>query len=117
MEDAEKRTSTRTSTGQVQDKYRTSTGQVPPQVQDKFHTDNYDVKNLVKVIGKNQLSVKDMMDGLNLKGRDNFLNVYLIPAINEGFVRMLYPDKPHHPRQKYFLTAKGIMLYNDIKEK
>ena len=100
---------------QVQDKYRTSTGQVPVQVQDKFNTNNYDVKNLIKVIGKNQLSVKDMMNGLNLKGRDNFLNVYLIPAINEGFVRMLYPDKPHHPRQKYLLTTKGVLLYNDIK--
>ena len=100
---------------QVQDKLRTSSGQVPPQVQDKFNTNNYDVKNLVKVIGKKQLSVKDMLNGLNLKGRDNFLNVYLIPAINEGFVRMLYPDKPHHPRQKYLLTTKGILLYNDIK--
>ena len=100
--------------GQVQDKYRTSTGQVPPRVQDKFHTENYDIKNLVKVIGKNQLSVKDMMNGLNLKGRDNFLNIYLIPAMNEGFVRMLYPDKPHHPRQKYLLTTKGILLYNAV---
>ena len=102
---------------QVQDKFRTSSGQVPPQVQDKFNTNNYDVKNLVKVIGKNQLSVKDMMNGLNLKGRDNFLNVYLIPAINEGFVRMLYPDKPHHPRQKYILTTKGILLYNNLLTK
>ena len=102
---------------QVQDKLRTSSGQVPPQVQDKFNTNNYDVKNLVKVIGKNQLSVKDMMNGLNLKGRDNFLNVYLIPAINEGFVRMLYPDKPHHPRQKYLLTTKGVLLYNDLLTK
>ena len=55
-----------------------------------------------------------MMNGLNLKGRDNFLNIYLIPAISEGFVRMLYPDKPHHPRQKYLLTTKGILLYNAV---
>lgn len=100
---------------QVQDKLGTSSGQVPPQVWDKFNTNNYDVKNLVKVIGKNQLSVKDMMNGLNLKGRDNFLNVYLIPAISEGFVRMLYPDKPHHPRQKYLLTTKGVMLYKQLR--
>lgn len=100
---------------QVQDKLGTSSGQVPPQVWDKFNTNNYDVKNLVQVIGKNQLSVKDMMNGLNLKGRDNFLNVYLIPAISEGFVRMLYPDKPHHPRQKYLLTTKGVMLYNQLR--
>ena len=27
---------------------------------------------------------------------------------------MRYPDKPHHPRQKYLLTAKSIMLYGEI---
>ena len=54
-----------------------------------------------------------MMTGLNLKGRDNFLNLYLLPAISEGYVRLLYPDKPHHPRQKYLLTIKGSLLYNE----
>ena len=62
----------------------------------------------------NHLSVKEMMGGLNLKGRDNFLNLYLIPSISEGYVRLLYPDKPHHPRQKYLLTVKGSMLYNEL---
>lgn len=53
------------------------------------------------------------MDALDLKGRDNFLNLYLNPAINEGFVRLLYPDSPRHPRQKYLLTAKGLAVYNE----
>ena len=30
--------------------------------------------------------------------------------MNEGYVRMLYPDSPRHPRQKYLLTVKGLML-------
>ncbi len=55
-----------------------------------------------------------MMMGMELKGRDNFLKVHLNPAISKGFVRLLYPDKPHHPRQKYLLTAKGVMLYKVI---
>ena len=101
-----------TSTGQAQDKYRTSTGQA----QDMFHTDNCDIISLIKVIGINQLSVKDMMAGLGLKGRDNFLNLYLMPAIREGYVRMLYPNSPRHPRQKYLLTVKGLTLYNEINE-
>ena len=54
---------------------------------------------------------------MNLKGRDNFLNLYLIPAIAEGYVRLLYPDKPRHPRQKYLLTVKGMALFNEIKER
>lgn len=95
---------------QVQDMYRTSTGQV----QDKLYTDNHNIISLIKVISDKQLSVKEMMYGLNLKGRDNFLTLYLIPSIEEGYVRLLYPDKPRHPRQKYLLTVKGLALYNDI---
>ena len=66
------------------------------------------------VIEFQQLSVKEIMTGLQLKGRDNFLNLYLLPAITEGYVRLLYPDKPRHPRQKYLLTVKGLALYNEI---
>ncbi len=99
-----------TSTGQVQDKYKTSTGQV----QDKFHTDNQNIIDLIKVVGEEEMSVKIMMNGIGLKGRDNFLNLYLNQAITEGYIRMLYPDKPHHPRQKYLLTVKGLSLYKEI---
>ena len=35
--------------------------------------------------------------------------------MNEGYVRMLYPDSPHHPRQKYLLTVKGLAAYKRIK--
>lgn len=97
-------------TGQAPDKYRTSTGQV----QDKFHTENEDVLRVLKAIGHQQMAIKEIMEVLKLKGRDNFLKLYLNPAITDGFVRMLYPDKPCHPRQKYLLTAKGVMLYNEI---
>ena len=98
------------NTPQVQDKHRTSTGQV----QDKIHTDNYNIIGIIKVIEFQQLSAKEIMTGLQLKGRDNFLNLYLLPAIAEGYVRLLYPDKPRHPRQKYLLTVKGLALYNEI---
>lgn len=92
------------------DKPGTSTGQV----QDKLVTDNYNIISLTKVIGNKQLSVKEMMNGLNLKGRDNFLNLYLSPAIAEGYVRLLYPQSPRHPRQKYLLTVKGLTLFNEL---
>lgn len=121
-----------TATGQAQDKYgtsvegspkdhikdtkgspnkhRTSTGQV----QDMLNTDNPNIQNLICVIGDQKLSVKEMMSGIGLKGRDNFLNLYLTPAISEGYVRLLYPQSPRHPRQKYLLTAKGVALYNEL---
>jgi hypothetical protein len=28
----------------------------------------------------------------------------------EGYVEMIYPDKPNHPKQKYRLTAKGLRI-------
>ena len=84
-------------------KHRTSTGQV----QDKLHTDNSNVERLVYVIGEQELSVKEMMNGVGLKGRDNFLNLYLNPAITDGYVRLLYPQSPRHPRQKYLLTVNS----------
>ena len=52
---------------------------------------------------------------MQLKHRPNFLNLYLTPAITEGYVRMLYPDSPRHPRQRYLLTVKGHLVFEGIK--
>ena len=102
----------RTGTGQAQDKYGTSTEPIQNMVQ----TDNPNIISLVKVIGNSNLSAKEMMAGLKLNGRNNFLNLYLNPAIADGFVRMLHPDSPKHPRQKYLLTPKGLALYEELKK-
>ena len=50
-----------------------------------------------------------------MKHRPNFIENYLNPAIAESYVRLLYPQSPRHPRQKYLLTVKGLALYNEIK--
>ena len=55
-----------------------------------------------------------MMEAIGLKDRKNFLEYSLNPALDEGFVRMIYPDSPRHPRQKYLLTVKGMGLYERI---
>ena len=96
---------------QMDDKYRTSTGQA----QGILHTESANTMRLISVIGNKELSVKSMMDALTLKGRDNFLNLYLNPAVSKGYVRLLYPESPRHPRQKYLLTAKGLTVYNVFK--
>ena len=95
---------------QVPDKYPTSTQQVP----DKLHTDNLNIQKLVQFVGVVELSVKDMLALIGLKNREHFLDYYLNPAIAEGYVCLLYPDKPRHPRQKYRLTMKGMALYNEL---
>lgn len=80
-------------------------------------TENENIRRLIEVIGENQLSVKEMLIAIALKDRPNFLKYTLSPAMNEGYVRMLYPDSPHHPRQKYQLTVRGLAAYKGIKER
>lgn len=100
------------SAASLPDKYPTSTRQAS----DKLHTDNANILKLVCAINDRQLSVKEMLVEMGLKDRESFLNLYLSPAIGEGFVRMLYPESPRHPRQKYLLTAKGQALFNELRE-
>ena len=84
------------------------------QLQDKFNTDNSNIIKLVSIIGKLELSVKEIKISIGLKDRKNISELYLNPAIQEGYVRRLYPDSVHHPRQKYLLTIKGLTLYNEL---
>ena len=52
------------------------------------------VTRLVLAIGKEEMSVKSMMEAVGLKNRPNFMDYSL----------------PHHPCQRYLLTIKGLML-------
>lgn len=82
--------------------------------QDKLYTNNPNIERLLRTVGEQQMSVKQIMETLGLKGRDNFLNLYMKPSLSEGYVRLLYPDSPRHSRQKYLLTTKGLALYREI---
>lgn len=93
-----------------------SPDKLPDKLPDKFSTNNEYVKRLVEVVGHDEVTIKDTLKVLGLKDRESFMKVYLNPALKERFVRMKYPDKPNHPRQRYMLTAKGLALYNEIKK-
>ena len=88
--------------------------QVPEQARDLFHTNNPLVIELIKVLGYEELSISQLMEKTGLKHRPNFIEYHLNPAISEGFVRLLHPETPRHPRQKYLLTEKGLALYKEI---
>ncbi len=115
----------RTSTEQVQDKYRTSAGQVQGKFEtsslistgNQIYTDDENTIRLVQTMGLEKLSIKEIMGKIELKHRPTFMENYLNPAIKNGFVRLLYPDSPRHPRQKYLLTVKGMMLLNQLSNK
>ena len=95
---------------QTQHEDRTSTEQPTVQLTEQ-------VRTLLLALSNEQLSLKRLMEKVGLKHRPTFLENYINPAFEAGFLKVLYPDKPNHPRQKYLLTAKGLTLYNDLKIK
>ncbi|MBR1878709.1 MAG: Fic family protein [Paludibacteraceae bacterium] len=108
------RTSTRTSTEQVPE-------QVPEQVIQQTPANQTDPnlygelqKQLVVAIGFEKLGIKEMLTILHLRHRPNFIEYHLRPAVNAGLVAPLYPNNLNHPRQKYLLTVKGMMLFNQL---
>lgn len=105
----------RTSTEQAEDKHRTSTEQVPNKFGNSFHIENADILRLLAAIGTQEMSVKQIMGAIGLKHRPTFLENYLNPSIANGYVRLLYPNSPRHPCQKFLLTVKGIAVYNELK--
>ena len=85
--------------------YRTSTEQVTEQV-----------RTLLLALSCEQMSLKVLMEKIGLRHRPSFLTNYVNPATKAGLLRTLYADKPNHPRQKYLLTQKGLILYVEIKK-
>ena len=80
------------------------------------------VKTLINSINSRELSVDEIMEvyktvyKLVYKSKWYFKKHTIQPAILEGYVEMVYPDSPNHPKQKYRLTAKGLQLKEIIKE-
>lgn len=82
---------------------RTTTEQLPEQL-----------RVLLLVIGDEQYTLKQLMENVGLKHRPTFLENYINPAMKDGFIRLLYPEKPNHPRQKYLLTVRGMAVYDEL---
>lgn len=71
-------------------------------------------KQLVIAIGFEKLGIKELLNILHLRHRPNFIEYHLKPAMEAKLVAPLYPNNPNHPRQKYLLTVKGMMLFNQL---
>ena len=70
------------------------------------------IQTLIRNMGTDVYSLRQLMEICELKHRPTFIENYITPAISKGIIRLLYPDKPKHPRQKYLLTVKGLLLHN-----
>ena len=77
----------------------TSAPQVTPQVAPQ-------VGQLLQVV-KDAMSREELQNLLQLQDRKSFRERYLRPALADGLIEMIFPDKPNSRLQRYRLTDKG----------
>ncbi len=96
--------------------YRTGTEQAAEQVPNKYRTSTEQVKNLILNFTEGEMSLKEIMDSLNLKHRPTLLYNYLKPVLELELVELKFPETPNSPKQKYRLTAKGNTMQKQLKK-
>ena len=52
------------------------------------------------------MSTLELMEKLHLKSRSSFREHYLKPALDNGLIKMAYPDKPNSKNQRYYKIKK-----------
>lgn len=74
------------------------------------------VQKMVLAIGTQTLPRRQIVAELGLKqgSRACFINNYLRPTYEQGYIDFAYPASPHKPIQAYRLTAKGLELYQQL---
>ena len=68
------------------------------------------VQLLINTIGERVFGISELQNRMKIKSRRYIHEVMLTPAINSGYVLRSYPDKPSHPKQRYYLSEKGLKL-------
>ena len=68
------------------------------------------VQLLINAIGERVFGISELQNRMKIKSRRYINEVMLTPAINGGYVLRSYPDKPSHPKQRYYLSEKGLKL-------
>lgn len=73
------------------------------------------VQRLVNAIRKDVCTFSNILKRLHLKGRNNVVVNYLLPAIEGGYVLRAYPDKPNHPNLRYYISEKSLKLVKKVR--
>ena len=61
------------------------------------------------------LLVPELVQAYSDKSPVYFKKQVIYPAIEQGLVAMLYPDKPKHPKQNCYLTEKGCEVLKALE--
>ena len=65
---------------------------------------------LINCIRDRAFSIGELQERIGIKSRRYVREEMVIPAIDGGYVLRSYPDKPNHPKQRYYLSEKGLKL-------
>lgn len=68
------------------------------------------VQILINCIRDRAFSIGELQERIGIKSRRYVREEMVIPAIDGGYVLRSYPDKPNHPKQRYYLSEKGLKL-------
>ena len=68
------------------------------------------VQILVNAIREDVVNMFTIQKRLNISSRSFVQMKMLKPAIEQGFVNRSFHDKPRHPKQRYYLSEKGLKL-------
>ena len=68
------------------------------------------VQKIVNIIREEVYSIFEIQRVANIASRRYVREEMLAPAIEQGYVLRAYPDKPRHPKQRYYLSEKGLKL-------
>ena len=71
---------------------------------------------LIMSIGTETLTRRGICGNMGVRARKNLWDNYMTPAMTQGYIKMLYSEHPNSPDQAYYLTEKGMKVYNENKD-
>ncbi len=94
--------------------HRLNTSQTPVEYQ--FDNISLALVTLIRVIGENWYSAKELREIMGFKSKSSFIKNYLRPAQYFGIIQLEDTENPHSPNQRYGLTEKGKLILSQKKK-
>lgn len=74
------------------------------------------VSTLINKLPTDYHTLSEMMKVCGMRSRTTFLENYITPALESGYIERKYKESPKHPKQQYRLSDKAIALKNKVQK-
>lgn len=81
-----------------------ATPQVTPQVLQILKSQELVDKFCSLYVEADEYAAVNLQEKLGFRDRIHFRKAYLLPLLEQGVLKLKYPDKPNHPEQRYLLV-------------